>query len=156
MELRPSWAAANCVATQKLPSNLWNPKVHYRVHKSPPLVPILSQIDPIHTISLKSILIVYTHLRLDLPSGHSPSDFPINILYAFLFSHIRATCPAHLIIKNYIHILNRPYSYFSNTMIVNLFLILLRARVSNAVWALAVCWKFSVLCCVGVKLGLWH
>jgi hypothetical protein len=50
-ELSPSWEAANRAATQELPSISWNPKVQYSVHKSPPLVPIQSHINPIHSIS---------------------------------------------------------------------------------------------------------
>jgi hypothetical protein len=42
------------------------------------------------------------HLRLGLPSGLFPYSFPTNNLYTFLFSPIRATWPAHLILLDFI------------------------------------------------------
>jgi len=51
---------------------------------------------------LKIHLILSSHLRLGLPSGLLPSVFPTKILYTCLLSPIHATCPAHLILLNFI------------------------------------------------------
>jgi len=39
MEQSPSWKPNTSSSTQEIPHRLWNPKVHYRVHKTLALVP---------------------------------------------------------------------------------------------------------------------
>jgi hypothetical protein len=65
MEQSPSWKTNWFAASQEIPRILWNPKVHYRSHQCPPPVPILSQLDPVHTSTSHFLKI---HLNIILPS----------------------------------------------------------------------------------------
>ena len=81
--------------------------------------PSLSWASPIqsiypHPTSWRSILILSTHLRL----GLLPSSFPSKTLYNPLSSPIHATCPAHLILLDFITrtILGEEYKSFSSSL----------------------------------------
>ena len=105
LEQSPSWEANRFSASQEFPRILWTPKVHYRIHKCPPSVPVLSQLDPVHNTTSHFLNIhfnIIPNLRLGLPSGLFPSGFPTKILYTTLLSPTHATCPAHLILLDLI------------------------------------------------------
>jgi hypothetical protein len=79
MEKSHSWEANRFSASQEIPRILWNPKVHYRVHKCLPPVLVLSSIRAVHTprpTSWRSILIFSSHLSLGFPNSLFPSGFP--------------------------------------------------------------------------------
>ena len=89
MDQSPSWESNRFTASQGIPRILRNPKTNYSIHKCPPPVPILSQINPVHTPTSHFLnTLLPFHLRLDLPSGLLPSGFPTKTLNRPLLSPI--------------------------------------------------------------------
>ena len=107
MQQIPSWTANRFSASQEIPRILWNLKVHCRIYKCLPPVPIiLSQINPVHAPSqfLKS------RLSIIFPSTPGCSEWSLSLRFpqqntaytSPLLSHMRSTCLAHLILLDLI------------------------------------------------------
>jgi hypothetical protein len=107
MEQSSSWEANRFSTSQEIPRILWNSKVNYCIHNARHLSlswASSTQSIPPHPNSWRSalMLVLSSHLRLRLPSGLFPSGFPTKTLYTPLPCPIRATCPVHLILLDFI------------------------------------------------------
>jgi len=73
---------------------------------------------PLHLNSWRFILILSSVLRLGLPSHLFPSGFPTKTLYTPLLSPMRATCPAYLILLDFIarKVLGEEYRSLSSSL----------------------------------------
>ena len=111
-----SWEANWFAVRQEIPRRFITALTSVR-HLSLSWTSPIESIYP-HPTSWRSILILSTHLRLGLPSGLLPSGFPTKTLYTPLSSPIRATCPAHLILLDFITrtILGEEYKSFSSSL----------------------------------------
>jgi hypothetical protein len=88
----------SCSATQEIPSILWKSKVYYRAQE-PVTGPILSQMNPVHTLtilfSVRCILITSSRLGLDILIVSFLRHFPTRNFPCASLPYVLQSLPYH-------------------------------------------------------------
>jgi hypothetical protein len=69
------------------PAFLWNLKVHYRSHNSPPLEPIMSNINLVHILIFYIVIILLSRLHLIFLCDHCFPAVPTKVTQVSHLSH---------------------------------------------------------------------
>ena len=100
MEESPTWKAHSSTCSCEFPCISWKPNyITTFTTLTTCAHPESYEYNPqSNCISCRSVLILFSQLRLDLASGHCRSRLTTKILCAQLLCLTYATCPAHLIL----------------------------------------------------------
>ena len=117
----PSWEANWFAASQEIPRISRNPKIHYRTPKRPPHVSIRGQPNWVH---IPTSHLLEIHSNITHPSTPRSPQWFLSLWFPQqdpmhpLSSPIRATCPAHLILLDFITrtILGEEYKSFGSSL----------------------------------------
>ena len=121
---------------QEIPLNLCNPNIHYRIHKYPPPVRILGQINPVYTSTSQFLK---NNRNITLPSAPEFPKWSLSIVSSpksciRLSNRPLSTCSAHLFLYDLITrtILGEHYRSFCYVVFSTpLFLVFLRLNIPS-------------------------
>ena len=106
MQQSRSWETNRFSASQETLRILCNPKVLFRINKCPPPVPILRQIDPVHSLTFHFLKI---HLNIILPSTPRSSKWSLSLRFPGQTPVFKSRIVLKFITKSFKHQSACPY-----------------------------------------------
>ena len=117
MEQSPTWKANRFPASQKIPSILRNPKVHYCICQCPPPVPVMIQLDPVHNPTPHFLKI---HVNIILPSTTGSAKWSLSLRFPHQNTVHSSLLYAHMPLPSQSSWILSPEKYWVMSILINI------------------------------------